>query len=263
MLLTMLLDRLDRLVGQRLALVAGEIHLDVGGLAVVALRTRAGQRIAPQILDVLDVFGVGIELFDDLVVVRVRLVRRAASGPPARSSTELLDLYSLNTSPTRLVAITDCASSGLIDTDRIFPTTSSCGTTTLSKAISAIQPRMIGTANVRMNRGILARAACLATRDLVRVGVGKACAHADFTMQKVRACTPLEVFSSLTSLSTVMRQPRMSPSLCADDVREHRRRGRAQGQRPWQRRAVQPLGLRTQIQIVHVGAAGPSRRSRT
>ena len=27
----------DRLVGQRLALVAGEVHLDVSGLAVVAL----------------------------------------------------------------------------------------------------------------------------------------------------------------------------------------------------------------------------------
>ena len=59
-----LLHGLDRFVGQRLALVAGEVHLDVGGLAVVALRARAGQRVAPQILNVLNVFGVGVELLD-------------------------------------------------------------------------------------------------------------------------------------------------------------------------------------------------------
>ena len=39
-LLDDVLDRLDRLVGQRLALVTGELDLDVGGLAVVALRAR-------------------------------------------------------------------------------------------------------------------------------------------------------------------------------------------------------------------------------
>ena len=64
-----LLDGLDRLVGQRFALVAGEVDLDVGGLAVVALCTGRGQRVAPEVLDVFDVFGVGVELFDDLVVV--------------------------------------------------------------------------------------------------------------------------------------------------------------------------------------------------
>ncbi len=35
------LHGLDRLVGQRFALVAGELDLDVGGLAVVALRAGA------------------------------------------------------------------------------------------------------------------------------------------------------------------------------------------------------------------------------
>ena len=33
----------------------------------------------------------------------------------------------------------------------------------LSSAMSAIQPRMMGTANLRMNRGIAGRASCLAT----------------------------------------------------------------------------------------------------
>ena len=34
---TMFCDGFDRFVGQRLALVAGEVYLDVGGLAVIAL----------------------------------------------------------------------------------------------------------------------------------------------------------------------------------------------------------------------------------
>ena len=51
-------QRVDGLQRQRLALVAGEEHLDVGGLAVGALRAGRGQRIAPEVLDVLDVLGV-------------------------------------------------------------------------------------------------------------------------------------------------------------------------------------------------------------
>ena len=46
--------RFHGLVGQRLALIAGEEHLNVGGLAVVALRSRRGQRVTPEVLDVLD-----------------------------------------------------------------------------------------------------------------------------------------------------------------------------------------------------------------
>ena len=51
----------------------------------------------------------------------------------------------------RIIAATDGASLGDIDTDRISPTTSSCGTVTFSTAMSAIQPRMIGTANRRIH----------------------------------------------------------------------------------------------------------------
>ena len=65
-------DRLHGLVGQGLALVARQVDLDVGGLAVGALRARGGQRIAPEVLDVLDVLLVGFELVDQAVVVLVR-----------------------------------------------------------------------------------------------------------------------------------------------------------------------------------------------
>ena len=66
------LDRRDRFVGQRLALVAGGLDLDVDGLAVVALRAGGGQRVAPEVLDRLHVFGVGPQLGDHLVVEGTR-----------------------------------------------------------------------------------------------------------------------------------------------------------------------------------------------
>ena len=70
-------DGFDRFVGQRFTLVTGEVDLDVGGLGVVALGSRSGQRVAPQVLNVFNVFGVGVKLFDDLVVVGVSI---AAQG---------------------------------------------------------------------------------------------------------------------------------------------------------------------------------------
>src|SRR5258705_6126715 len=45
-----------------------------------------------------------------------------------------------------------------------------------------------------------------------RVRADMCVAHADFTRQKVSACTPSEDFSSLTSSSTVMRHPMVSLS---------------------------------------------------
>ena len=66
-------QRLDRLVGQALALVAGEEHLGVGGLAVGTLRPGRGQRVAPEVLDMRDVSGVGGQSRDEVVVVGVRL----------------------------------------------------------------------------------------------------------------------------------------------------------------------------------------------
>ena len=63
--------RVDGLIGQRLALVAGEIHLHQCRLAVGALRAGRRQRIPPEILNVLDVLGVPGELVDQAVVVVV------------------------------------------------------------------------------------------------------------------------------------------------------------------------------------------------
>ena len=60
------------LVGQAFTLVAGQVDLDIGGLAVSALRARGGQRIAPEVLDVLDVLCVGLEFLDQARVVVVR-----------------------------------------------------------------------------------------------------------------------------------------------------------------------------------------------
>src|SRR6476619_1517399 len=46
--------------------------------------------------------------------------------------------------------------------------------------------------------------------------VGRAfVAHAAFSKQDVKAFTSVETFSALTSSSTMMRQPMLSPSLCA------------------------------------------------
>ena len=68
------LDRGHRLVGQRLTLVAGELDLDVRRFAVAALRARRGQWVAPEVLNRLHMFGVGLELGDHLVVELVRRV---------------------------------------------------------------------------------------------------------------------------------------------------------------------------------------------
>ena len=75
---------------------------------------------------------------------------------------ELSELYSWNTSPTRFIAIIDGAESGLIETARICPTVSSCGTTTFKTAMIPIQMRMIGTASTRIIRGMNGLAECLA-----------------------------------------------------------------------------------------------------
>ena len=51
-------DRFDGIVCQSRALVAGQIHLNVGGFAVGALGSGRSQPVAPEVLDVLDVLGV-------------------------------------------------------------------------------------------------------------------------------------------------------------------------------------------------------------
>ena len=55
-------DSVDGLVGHRLALVSVKVQLNIRGLAVVALRARRRQRVAPEVLDVLDVLLVLFEL---------------------------------------------------------------------------------------------------------------------------------------------------------------------------------------------------------
>ena len=125
-----LADRGDRLVGQRLALIAAQVHLHVGGLAVGALRTRRRQRVAPEVRDVLDVRGVGLELVDELVVVAVRLVaeRLVALQHDHRGAVgvELLEV-----APMRFIEIKAGASLALSPTVRSSPTFSSDGTATL------------------------------------------------------------------------------------------------------------------------------------
>ena len=64
-------DGVDRFVGQRLALIAPQIQLHQSGLAVLALRAGRGERIAPEVLDVLDVLGVLQQLLDQDVVEAV------------------------------------------------------------------------------------------------------------------------------------------------------------------------------------------------
>ena len=60
-----------RLVALRPALITRQIDLDEGGLAVGALGAGGGDEVAPVILDVLDVCGVGLEFADQSVVVLV------------------------------------------------------------------------------------------------------------------------------------------------------------------------------------------------
>ena len=66
-------DGVDGLVGQRLALTSVEKELNVGGLAVAALRSCRGQRVSPEILDVLNVLLVLLQFADHRVIELVRV----------------------------------------------------------------------------------------------------------------------------------------------------------------------------------------------
>ncbi|CKG91804.1 Uncharacterised protein [Mycolicibacterium smegmatis] len=67
-------DRRDRLVTQWGSLIACQIQLDIGGLAVGALCARRSETIAPEILDVLDVTRVGAQVTDQVGVVVVGIL---------------------------------------------------------------------------------------------------------------------------------------------------------------------------------------------
>ncbi len=105
---------------------------------------------------------------------------------------ELSESPSSNSWPTFFIEIIDGASFGLIDTARIWPTVSSCGTITLRTAMIAIQPRMIGSGQradePRDHSGAWQQRVWPAgRRRWARRGWVR---HADFTKQKVWAFKP-------------------------------------------------------------------------
>jgi hypothetical protein len=69
-----LADAVDGTIGSRLALVAFEVDLNERCLAVLALDAARGERIAPEVLNVLDVFGICSQLLDEPVVVGMRVL---------------------------------------------------------------------------------------------------------------------------------------------------------------------------------------------
>ena len=84
---------------------------------------------------------------------------------------ELSESDSSNTLPDRIMAITDGASLGDIDTARSLPTSSNCGTTEFRTTMRPIQARMIGTANRRIHLAKAALCGCSAGTTRSTVGV--------------------------------------------------------------------------------------------
>ena len=68
--------------------------------------------------------------------------------------TVLLESNSWKLWPRRIIPIIDGASVGAIGADRASPTTSSRGTITFTTTVSNTQPRMMGTAKMRMACGM-------------------------------------------------------------------------------------------------------------
>ena len=73
-LLDDVLDGFDRFVPQGLALVTGEIQLNICGLTVGALRGARGESITPEILDVLHMLRIVLQLTNQTIVVLVSIV---------------------------------------------------------------------------------------------------------------------------------------------------------------------------------------------
>jgi len=68
-----------RLIRLAAAGVTGQVRVDQGGLAVVALRPRRGQRVTPEVLNMLDVLLVGRHAGNQGVSVAVRLLTERLS----------------------------------------------------------------------------------------------------------------------------------------------------------------------------------------
>ena len=66
-------DRLNGLAGKRLALVAGQVNLNVGRFSIGALRSGRSQRVTPEVLNVLDVGGIRSQFCDQTVIEVVRI----------------------------------------------------------------------------------------------------------------------------------------------------------------------------------------------
>ena len=102
---------------------------------------------------------------------------------------ELSESNSSKSLPMRIIAATDGASLGDIETACILPTTSSCGTDTFSTAMSAIQPTMMGTANRRIHLAMPLRRGCSArmTGSVVGALTRPSSAQADgWSLENVR-----------------------------------------------------------------------------
>ena len=140
------------LVGLAATGVAVQVHLDLSGLAVIALGAGRRERVTPEVLDMLNVGGVGPQPLDQFVAEAVCFVAwwlRASSTMVTRLSVS----YSPKTCPTRLAAMVEGASGEACATLWIRPT-SSCGTRALVEAASASQKIAIGMHSLRIRSGI-------------------------------------------------------------------------------------------------------------
>ena len=130
-------DGVDGLVGQRRALIAREVHLNVGGLAVRALRARRGQRVPPEVLDVLDVLGVLLELADQGVVELVGVRAERLDRLPGRSWPRCRNRTRRRPDRCASSPCSDGASGEFSATLCVCPTSSSCGTAMFVMAASS------------------------------------------------------------------------------------------------------------------------------
>ena len=102
-------NRGDGLVGLAATGVAVQVHLDLSGLAVIALGAGRRERVTPEVLDMLNVGGVGPQPLDQFVAEAVCFVAKWLRAP-STMVTRLSVSYSPKTCPTRLAAMVEGAS---------------------------------------------------------------------------------------------------------------------------------------------------------
>ena len=133
-------------VAQGLALVTGEIQLNICGLTVGALRGAPGECITPEILDVLHMLRIVLQLTNQTIVVPVSIV---AEGLLTLQDDHrhTAGIRFLEVLVHALVALKDCASVGFSDTECSFSTCSSAGTPILKMTMIANHAKMMGIEN--------------------------------------------------------------------------------------------------------------------